>query len=61
MTDVPLELELPSVQPALPPDTGRGQLKLTDVDAKLAGWRCEGQLTLDDAPSHQAAERGGAS
>jgi len=30
------------------PDTGRGKLKPTDVDAKLAGWDCEEQLSLDN-------------
>ena len=48
MTDVPLDFqgwtEPEPVEPA--PDTGRGQLRLTDVDRKLAGWTCEEQITI---------------
>jgi len=37
-------VEPPHVPP--PPDTGRGKVRLTDVDAKLAGWACEDQLEI---------------
>lgn len=51
IVNVPLELDLPSVQPELPADTGRGKLVLTDIDAKLSDWgACEGQLAIDDSP-----------
>ena len=33
------------------PDTGRGQWKPTNVDAKLAGWDCEQQLSLENGRS----------
>lgn len=48
MDDVPLDFpgwHQPAPVPPSP-DTGRGQLKPTDVDAKLAGWTCEDQLAM---------------
>lgn len=48
MDDVPLDFpgwhEPAPVSPS--PDTGRGQTKITNVDAKLAGWTCEDQLSM---------------
>ena len=53
MKDSPLDF--PGwVEPApveVAPDTGRGKLKPTDVNAKLAGWDCEDQLSFENGRS----------